>query len=226
MKAKLVSGRLAAILVFTVVSVALFAQEETVSPVSVGADIYSRYIWRGTDYGNSPAVQPNIEFAKGGFSVGAWGSYPINGSSYLEADLYAGYTTKFGLSINATDYYFPSASGGAVTDSSFFGNGGHTFEVGLKQSLGNFYLAGYYWLNANNDIYLETGYSIKDFSLFLGAGNSIYAPGADGNFSVVNIGIAATRSIKITDAFSLPLSGSFIINPDLNQVHIVVGVSF
>jgi hypothetical protein len=226
MKAKLVSGRLIAILMFTVFSTVIFAQEETVSPISVGADLYSRYIWRGTDFGNSPAVQPNIEFAKGGFAVGAWGSYPLNGSSYLEADLYAGYTTKFGLNVNATDYYFPAAAGGSVIDSSYFGNGGHTFEVGLKQTLGSFYLAGYYWLNADNDLYFETGYSFKDFSLFLGAGNSIYSPGANGDFNVVNIGISASREIKISDSFSLPISGSFIVNPDLNQAHIVVGVSF
>lgn len=226
MKAKLVSGRLIAILMFTVFSAGLNAQEETVSPISVGADLYSRYIWRGTDFGNSPAVQPNIEFAKGGFAIGAWGSYPLNGSSYLEADLYASYSFKFGLSVIATDYYFPAAAFGAVTDSSYFDGGSHTFEIGLKQNIGNFYLSGYYWLNVNEDVYLEAGYSFTDFSLFLGAGNKVYSPGAAGDFSIVNVGISASREIKITDSFSLPISGSFIINPDLKQAHIVVGVSF
>ena len=31
-------------------------------PVAVdfGVDLYSRYIWRGTDYGHSPSIQPSI----------------------------------------------------------------------------------------------------------------------------------------------------------------------
>jgi hypothetical protein len=226
MKAKLVSGRLIAILMFAVLSTGLFAQDETVSPVSVGIDLYSRYIWRGTDFGNAPAIQPDIEFANGGFAFGVWGSYPLNGSSYLEADLYASYRLKSGLSFFATDYYFPTAAFGTVTDSGYFDVDSHTYEIGLKQNIGNFYLSGYYWLNANKDIYLEAGYSFTDFSLFLGAGNKVYSPGAAGDFSIVNIGVSASREIKITDSFSLPLSGSFIINPDLKQVHIIAGVSF
>jgi hypothetical protein len=225
MKAKLVSGRLFAILMFTVLSACLFAQEETVSPVSVGADLYSRYIWRGTDFGNSPAVQPDINFSRGGFAVGAWGSYPLSGSSYLEADLYTSFSFEFGLSAMVTDYYFPAAANGKVTDSGYFDIRAHTFEIGLNQNIGNFYLSGYYLLNANGDIYLEAGYSYTNFSLFLGAGNKVYSPGATGDFSVVSIGISAFREIKITDNFSLPVSGSFIVNPDLKQAHIVFGIS-
>ena len=30
---------------------------------SLGADLASRYIWRGKDYGNSPAIQPNVSFS-------------------------------------------------------------------------------------------------------------------------------------------------------------------
>ena len=28
--------------------------------VTIGADVVSRYVWRGTDYGNAAAVQPGI----------------------------------------------------------------------------------------------------------------------------------------------------------------------
>ena len=41
--------------------------------VDLGADIMSRYVWRGTDFGNTAAIQPSLSFSSGGFTVGAWG---------------------------------------------------------------------------------------------------------------------------------------------------------
>ena len=38
--------------------------------LSLGADLVSRYIWRGKDFGNSPAIQPNVAFSVAGFKIG------------------------------------------------------------------------------------------------------------------------------------------------------------
>ena len=61
--------------------------------VTIGADVVSRYVWRGTDYGNAVAVQPGIETAVGPIAVGAWGSWSISpgpaDASGNECDLYA-----------------------------------------------------------------------------------------------------------------------------------------
>ncbi len=46
-----------------------YAQE-----MSVGADIVNRYIWRGTDFGRSPSIQPTVEFDTGGLALGFWGA--------------------------------------------------------------------------------------------------------------------------------------------------------
>src|SRR6056297_1976031 len=82
--------------------------KETKSSVSVNADLVSRYVWRGVDYGNSPAIQPGIEYANGNFAFGTWGSYSTSSNTGgLEADLYTSYSFGFGLSIGVTDYYFP-----------------------------------------------------------------------------------------------------------------------
>ena len=43
--------------------------------VDLGADIMSRYVWRGTDFGNSAAIQPGLSYSKEGFTVGAWGAW-------------------------------------------------------------------------------------------------------------------------------------------------------
>lgn len=76
--------------------------------VNLGADVMSRYVWRGTDYGNSPAIQPNLSFSWKGLNIGAWGTYAfsshdirlndstmINAGSYAETDLYISYTYQW-----------------------------------------------------------------------------------------------------------------------------------
>ena len=94
----------------------VFAQEEAQiedSPWSVGADLVSRYIWRGINLGGStPSVQPNIEYGFGSedhsFTIGAWGAYSFSGTQTgQEADLYLSYTVKEMFSLTVTDYFFP-----------------------------------------------------------------------------------------------------------------------
>ena len=62
----------------------------TVSKFSVGADLYSNYIWRGTKFGQGPSIQPSVKFVTGGFTAGVWGSFDAIG--YAEADPYISYT--------------------------------------------------------------------------------------------------------------------------------------
>ncbi len=40
----------------------LLAQTE----ITVGTDFVSRYIWRGTDFGSSPSIQPTLALVIGG----------------------------------------------------------------------------------------------------------------------------------------------------------------
>lgn len=91
--------------------------KEKAPTLNLGADIMSRYIWRGYDYGNSPAIQPNIYFSWRGLNIGAWGSYSFAGhtamlndtttvdmGNYTEMDLYISYTFKW-FTIMAFDFY-------------------------------------------------------------------------------------------------------------------------
>jgi hypothetical protein len=47
----------------------------------------------------------------------------------------------------------------------------------------------------------------------------------DMGFDICNIGISTSKEIKITDDFSLPVSGAAILNPSYEAFHIVVGIS-
>ncbi|MEI6900267.1 MAG: hypothetical protein WCL00_10335 [Bacteroidota bacterium] len=114
--------------------------------LSFGADLVSRFVWRGTDLGNSPAIQPSITFSWKGFSLGAWGTYAftshsvaindstrIDAGKYEEFDLYLSYTWKW-FTLMIYDYYSSNGidpnGGGNYFD---FKNSttGHTLEGSL-----------------------------------------------------------------------------------------------
>lgn len=90
----------------------LQAQEES-SPLNVSADIMSRYVWRGVNFGgNTPSIQPGITYdfgsEKHAFTLGAWGAYSVGGNMFQEADLYLSYSFNSVASITLTDYFFPA----------------------------------------------------------------------------------------------------------------------
>ena len=188
--------------------------------VTIGADVVSRYVWRGTDYGNAASVQPGIETAVGPVTVGAWGSFPLTdaiGTSTTagnECDLYAS-TTVGPVGLTLTDYFFPKYAG---TDS-LLNLDKHIFELSAGANVCSVSLLAA--ANVSGDIdddgksrnsaYLEITYGV--FSL--GLGNGSYS--TDGEFSPVSIGVSARRD---------NYSASYIINPDQETSFLVFGVNF
>ena len=186
--------------------------------VTIGADVVSRYVWRGSDYGNAAAVQPGIETAVGPVSFGAWGSWSISpgpaDASGNECDLYAS-TTVGPVGLTVTDYFFPAY---ARTDS-LLNLDKHIFELSASADAGPVSLlvaanlSGDYNDNdeSRNSAYFEFIYG----ALSLGLGNGLYS--TDGEFAPVSFGISASR-----DNFS----ASYIINPDKETSFLVFGVNF
>ena len=103
-------------------SFSVFSQEDSGKcdvNLNIGSDIMSRYVWRGTDYGNSPSIQPTLSVTVKNFEIGYWGAIATN-SFYKEIDLYAKYTVK-NFSLILTDYYIPYANGiDASPDNRYF----------------------------------------------------------------------------------------------------------
>lgn len=193
---------------------------------STGLDIYSSYIWRGSKFGSGPAFQPSIEFSTGDFAIGGWGSINSSTDEAAEMDMYLSYGFDFGLSIGLTDYYYPGTEYFDYSTET----GAHAIELNLGYKIDGLSLAGNYFLNEaggagteGGDMYFELGYGFENVDIFAGAGNGWHTP--NGKFGIVNIGIATSKEIKITDSFSLPLSGSAILNPTTEQFYIVVGIS-
>lgn len=198
------------------------AQAQELSP---GVDLYSTYVWRGVAY-SGPSIQPYVDFTAGNFTLGAWGSQGIDGivsgsdysTGFQEMDLYASYSFDFGLSLGVTDYYYPG--------SLYFDGESHAFELNGGYSSGDFSIAANYIVNeaagagsAGGDMYFELGYG----PVFIGGGDGWHT--SDGDFDIVNIGVNASKEIKITDSFSLPISGSVILNPHTEQLYILAGIS-
>ena len=202
--------------------------EESSSPIDIGADLMSRYVWRGTDYGASPSIQPYIELGLGGFALGFWGAYTTNLPGVQELDFYANYTFSDVVTIGVIDYFFPDEILGYDYYEYRKDSTSHILEATASfnglENLPLTFLVGYNMAgDSQNSTYFELGYSFSILDIFLGAGNGFYT--TDGNFNIVNLGITVSKDIKITEKFSLPISASFITNPQAEKVHLVLGIS-
>ena len=202
---------------------------------SVGADLVSGYIWRGQDLGGV-SIQPSLSVAYKGFSLGAWGSVGFESKDTKEMDLTLGYSTG-GFSVSVTDYWFDG-------DAGYFHYGAHNtahvFEAQLGYDFGpvavNWYtnFAGADGVKENGDraysSYISVAAPFKlgglDWTAEIGATpweTDFY--GASG-FAVCDLSLGASKDIKITKSFSLPLFAKATWNPRSEGAYFVVGLSF
>jgi hypothetical protein len=218
--------KLSIVLVLAFIASGIFAQEaeEKSSPFSAGADFYSSFIWRGSKLGSGPAFQPTVEFNAKGFAIGAWGSFDASG--FMETDLYFSYTLPFNLSLGMTDYYSPALDYFDYSDST----GSHAFEINAAYTIEGLTLNANYILNeagnigsCGNDLYFQALYQFKYFNVSVGAGDGWLT--TDNKFNVCHIGIGTTREIRITDKFSIPVTGQVVLNPEQEKLYVMVGFS-
>ncbi|MCY4172340.1 MAG: hypothetical protein OXE59_04565 [Bacteroidetes bacterium] len=209
--------------------------------VSLGADFFNRYVWRGYDFGDSFSIQPDLSVSAGGFTLGTWGSYSISadGASANEHDIYASYSIALpgsgSVDFAVTDYYFPNTPGEAGEWSNFDDEeGAHFIElmgsVTLPESFPLTLAAAFMVHNDPDDsIYLEASvpFSVSDvdlgFTLGVVAGESGFYGTED--FALVNLGISASKDLQITESFALPLTAGYILNTDTNKSYLVFGFS-
>lgn len=222
-------------LVSGLVLAAAFVLPLTVSAqsFSIGSDLMSRYVWRGTDFGESLSIQPTLEFSSGGLAIGTWASYSIaaDGSGANEHDIYLSYTAG-AFSFGVTDYYFPGPGGVGFFDFSDEGDGAHWIEPFISFAPSesfSLWASVFAYNDPDNSIYIEGSYAfeVDDVSLGLTAGlvPSESAFYGNSDFALVNVGLSASKEVPITDQFSLPVSVSYIINPDSERTFLVFGIS-
>ena len=203
---------------------------------SIGADVVSRYVWRGTDFGESLSIQPALTLAFGNLEGGAWGSYSVSpsGAAANENDLWATYTVTIdngaSVSLGITDYYFPGPE--AI---GYLANEAHTLELSIgftgPESMPISLFGGMLAKNdPDNSVYLEasmpfTAENGVELGLVAGmvTGESEFY-GTEGA-ALVNLGVSASMALEITDSFAPPVTVSYIVNPDAERAFLVFGMS-
>ncbi|MFH2037580.1 MAG: hypothetical protein ABIJ45_14360 [Candidatus Zixiibacteriota bacterium] len=214
--------------------------------VNTGVDFYNRYVWRGLDIAATPSIQPSLSITYGGFELGTWGAYAFSNDSTVinEIDFWLSYTLELengpAFTLLATDYYFPNAG---IRFFNFNNHddeepGAHTIELGLSITGPESFpvtVSGY--LNVHNDAgnntYFQVDYPVQvgetELGFFCGAaGGSEDNPdyyGAD-KLIAINLGFSASKDIKISDSYSLPLAVTFIVNPNTEISYLLVNISF
>ena len=213
--------------IFGIAAIAVMTLSTTnVKAQDFGADVVSSYVWRGTQFGTGPVIQPwfTLPTITDALELGVWGSFPVaGGDQTYELDLYASY--DFGpLALTVTNYTFPGATGAYGDDYGLFDG---DLEVTASGSIGAIGLTVGYFTDLEA-LYIEAGTTIAGMDLAIGYGSD--AAGAfyvgDEDSGLVNVSLGGSKDIVITEDYSLPLFGSFIYNPTAEAAFMVVGVSF
>ena len=218
-----------------VMSMTAFAQDEIETTIS--GDVVSSYIWRGQDLG-STSIQPTLGVAYKGLSLTAWGSAPlVNTDDTKEFDLTLAYTIG-GLNIGVTDYWFDR--GGLDPDGRYFKYDAHGTNHIFEANIGyDFGFASLQWYTnfAGNDYkedgkrayssYMEVNVPFKlsaiEWTATAGAVPSASVEYGTSKFAVTNLALKATKEIKVTDTFSVPIFAQVAANPCSQKAYLVLG---
>ena len=207
------------LLLMTAIALPVSSMAQDKVEFGVGADVVSKYIWRGTDLAG-PSVQPSLSVAYKGLSLTAWGSIGFDSEDDKEVDLTLAYETG-NFSLSVTDYWYPEYSGA------------HTFEAQIGYDFG--LLAANWYTNFAGDDEEYASYIslIAPFSLIgldweaeVGAtpwGTDYY--GTD-KFSVCDLSLGASKEFNIGKSFSTTLFAKATYNPTIEKFYATIGISF
>ena len=204
---------------------------------TVAADFVNQYVWRGLDLG-STAVQPTLAIGYKGLSLTAWGSYGLtNANDVKEFDLTLAYTVG-GFHAAITDYWF---SAGLDPDARYFkydAHGtNHVFEANVGYDFGAASIQWYTNFTGNDGLnkngkrayssYLEANvpFTLATVDWAATAGVVPFATTLYGTsgFAVTCLSLKATKGIKVTDTFSIPVFGQLVGNPCAQKAYLVFG---
>ena len=229
------------ILIITAIlsAVAVTAKAQDTLETTIGTDVVSQYVWRGQDLGGV-SVQPTLGLAYKGLSLSAWGSAGLsNPADTREFDLTLAYTIG-GFNIGVTDYWF---NAGLDPLNRYFAYAAdctnHVFEANVGYDFGFASLQWYTNFAGNDGLtpaekrayssYVEVNVPFVlggvDWTATAGAvpfATDFY--GVEG-FGVVNVALTASKDIRITDSFSIPVFAQVAANPYSKNAFFVFGIT-
>ena len=218
-----------------VLSGTALAQESV--ETTIKGDFVNEYIWRGLKLGDV-AVQPTLGVGYKGLSLTSWGSYGLsNKDDVKEFDLTLAYSIS-GFNIGLTDYWF---SEGLDPDSRYFKYNAHgtnhVFEANIGYDFGPVALQWYTNFAGNDGLnkdgkrayssYVETivPFCLAGIGWTATAGVVPYATTTYGTtgFAVTNLSLRATKDIKVSNSFSIPIFAQVTANPCSQKAYLVLG---
>ena len=202
------------ILIITAIlfTAAVTAKAQDTLEATIGTDLVSQYVWRGQDLGDV-SVQPfdlTLAYTVGGFNIGV--------TDYW-----------FNAGLDPLNRYFAYAAD--CTNHVFEANVGYDFGFASLQWYTNF--AGNDGLTPDEkraySSYVEVNVPFVlggvDWTATAGAvpfATDFY--GVEG-FGVVNVALTASKDIRITDSFSIPVFAQVAANPYSRNAFFVFGIT-
>lgn len=218
-----------------VIGTTIYAQDKIETTIS--GDIVSSYIWRGQDLGDV-SLQPTFGVGRKGLSLTAWGSVGLSDpDDTKEFDLTLAYSTG-GFNIGVTDYWFNE---GLDPDGRYFKYGAHETNHVYEANVGyDFGVVSLQWFTnfAGNDgvnkhgkraysSYFEASapFRLAGVDWTAAAGVVPYATSFYGTtgFAVTNLSLKATKEIRVTDTFGIPVFAQVAANPCSQKAYLVLG---
>ena len=202
---------------------------------TVQADVVSRYIWRGQDLGEV-SLQPTLGLAYKGLSLTAWGNVGLSDPSDTEEfDLTLAYSTG-GFNIGVTDYWFNTPNDRYFSYAAH--ETSHVFEANIGYDFGPVAVQWYTNFAGNDGVnksgkrayssYFEVSAPFRlagcDWTAAVGAVPYATTSYSNANgFAVTNVSVRATKDVRITKTFSLPLFAGVTANPSTEKAYMVFG---
>ena len=218
--------------------------EDNKFTVNGKADFVSDYIWRGADQNSGFSIQPSLTLGYAGFALNAWGSQSLTkweDGGAKEFDINLSYTYK-NFSVTVSDYWWSGVNKpyGRYKDS-------HYFEGTLAYNFGESFPLTISWstmfAGADKRVNTATGETMdkQHFSTYINLSYPISLPAEislvpsigitpwNGYYyskaAVTDIALKASKDIKVTDNFSIPLFVQAIVSPVYDRTYLIGGFS-
>ncbi|MDR2472037.1 MAG: hypothetical protein LBD53_00555 [Tannerella sp.] len=243
---KFLFQKVAMLIIAVSLSVPFASNAQDKVELSASADLVSKYVWRGANQGQGAAFQPMLGLSYKGLSLSAWGSTGISNYDAYEVDFTLGYSIG-PITLALTDYYWDGHS----TGYGYWKDAHHLeasagLSIGEKFSLSLATMIGGYDPSLKKDAkdgdrnfssYVNAGYNFTIGDATLNAsigvtpwGSSLWGKylndGKSNGFEIADISFKGSKSLKITESFSLPIFSQLIFSPATDSAHLVFGISF
>ncbi|MFW6347484.1 MAG: hypothetical protein ACOC2C_02590 [Cyclonatronaceae bacterium] len=217
------------------------AQELSVDP---SATITSRFIYRGLDLGSSPQIQPSVAFNYDNFNFTLWGSHPLSltpdGTEYKEVKFWMNYTFDLGnmtLTPQFENHFDANTDVFDLDEETTTHVWQASVRAAAKGDVAPDLLVGYAFSGIQGfepTLYVEPGvaFSAGDTGLraFLSSQYSeeggFIDLGYEGDFVFTQVGLSASKDLRISDSFTVPMSVMVVINPETERAFTAFSVNF